>query len=361
MSNGEHSKTESLGSPTASRPFNSNLRHSNQAYLRARQSDSDHPPISRRIAFVLLEHFSMMAFTGAVDAIVTANLLSRNPLYRFQAVSLEGSAVLSDLGISIAADADLNSLDATDLDILIVCGGYRSDLSPPRAVLERLKGIARKGATMGSLWNGSCVLAKAGLLDGYACTVHPESRAGLEESCPRVKLLPTPFVIDRDRISSAGANSALGMMLAVIRHQHGDDVVHGIEDILACDRGPEDIPDRPMPVLEGSAALPDALRAILKLMESNIEEPLSIDDLAHYAQVSRRQIDRLFQRYMKSTPSRYYLELRITRARRLLLQTNAPITSIAIACGFTGAPHFSRCYRDFFGVSPSKARSAQRL
>jgi transcriptional regulator GlxA family with amidase domain len=361
MSNGEHAKTESMGSPTASRPFNSNLRHSNQAYLRARQSDSDHPPISRRIAFVLLEHFSMMAFTGAVDAIVTANLLSRNPLYRFQAVSLEGSAVLSDLGISIAADADLNSLDATDLDILIVCGGYRSDLSPPRAVLERLKGIARKGATMGSLWNGSCVLAKAGLLDGYACTVHPESRAGLEESCPRVKLLPTPFVIDRDRISSAGANSALGMMLAVIRHQHGDDVVHGIEDILACDRGPEDIPDRPMPVLEGSAALPDALRAILKLMESNIEEPLSIDDLAHYAQVSRRQIDRLFQRYMKSTPSRYYLELRITRARRLLLQTNAPITSIAIACGFTGAPHFSRCYRDFFGVSPSKARSTQRL
>ena len=85
-----------------------------------------------------------------------------------------------------------------------------------------------------------------------------------------------------------------------------------------------------MPMLEASTALPDALRAILKLMESNIEEPLPIDDLAHYAQVSRRQIDRLFHRYMKTTPSRYYLELRVTRARRLLLQTSAPITSIAI-------------------------------
>lgn len=361
MSNGEQSNPDFLAPRGGRRDFNSRLRHSNQAYLRARQSDSAHPPISRRIAFVLLEHFSMMAFTGAVDAIVTANLLSRNPLYRFQAISLEGSSVLSDLGISIAADADLKALDTTELDMLIVCGGYRSDLDPPRAVLERLRAIARKGATMGALWNGSCVLAKAGLLDGYSCTVHPESRAGLEEDCPRVKLLPTPFVIDRDRISSAGANSALGMMLAVIRHQHGDDVVRGIEEILACDRGPEDIPDRPMPVLEGGSALPDALRAILKLMESNIEEPLAIDDLAQHAQVSRRQIDRLFHRYMKSTPSRYYLELRITRARRLLLQTNAPITSIAIACGFTSAPHFSRCYRDFFGVSPSKARSAQRL
>ena len=358
MSNGEQSKTEQT---PGNRHFNSRLRHSNQAYLRARQNDSEHPPISRRIVFVLLEHFSMMAFTGAVDTIVTANLLSRTPLYRFQAYSLEGGAVLSDLGINISVDGELKSLDASDLDMLIICGGYRSDLTTHRPILERLRALAWHTLTMGGLWNGSCLLAQAGLLDGYACTVHPDSRAGFEENFPRVKLLPMPFVIDRDRISSAGANSALGMMLAVIRHQHGDDVVRGIEEILACDRVADDIPYRPMSILEGSALLPDALRAILKLMESNIEEPLGIDDLAHYAQVSRRQVDRLFHRYMKSTPSRYYLELRITRARRLLLQTNAPITTVAIACGFTGAPHFSRSYRDFFGVSPSQARSTQRL
>ncbi len=358
MNNGERSKTEQT---PGNRQFRSRLRHSNQAYLRARQSDSEHPPISRRIAFVLLEHFSMMAFTGAVDTIVTANLLSRTPLYRFQAYSLEGGAVLSDLGINISVDGELQTLDANDLDMLIVCGGYRSNLTPQRPVLERLRALARHAVTIGGLWNGSYLLAQAGLLDGYACTVHPDSRAGLEESFPRVKLLPQPFVIDRDRISAAGANSALTMMLAVIRHQHGDDVARGIEEILSCDRIADDIPDRPMPILDGSAALPDALRAILKLMENNIEEPLGIDDLAHYAQVSRRQVDRLFHRFMKSTPSRYYLELRITRARRLLLQTNAPITTVAIACGFTGAPHFSRSYRDFFGVSPSKARSTQRL
>lgn len=174
-----------MSSPSGQRGFNSRLRHSNQAYLRGRQSDSDHPPISRRIAFVLLEHFSMMAFTGAVDTIVTANLLSRTPLYRFQAVSLEGGSVLSDLGISIAADCELKTIDTTDLDLLIVCGGYRSDLNPPRAVLDRLRAVARTGTTMGALWNGSSVLALAGLLDGYSCTVHPESRAGLEESCPQ--------------------------------------------------------------------------------------------------------------------------------------------------------------------------------
>jgi transcriptional regulator GlxA family with amidase domain len=341
------------------RRFDSRLRHSNQAYLQGRSSDSAHPPICRRIGFVLLEHFSMMAFTGAVDAIVTANLISRFPLYRFDTCSLEGTTVRSDLGINISVDGELGTLDAKDLDILIICGGYRCALVPGRPVVDKLRQVARRGVTLGSLWNGSHLLARAGLLDGYTCTVHPDSRAGLEEACPQVRLLPNPFVIDRDRISSAGANSALGMMLAVIRHHHGEEVVRGIEEILACDRTLDDLPDNPMPTLADDPTLPEALQTVLQLMKNNIEEPLSIDDLAQHAQISRRQIDRLFQRYMNATPSRYYLETRLTRARRLLQQTNEPITTIAIACGFSGAPHFSRCYREFFGVSPSQV-SARR-
>ncbi|BAL27088.1 GlxA family transcriptional regulator [Azoarcus sp. KH32C] len=338
----------------APRSFDSGLRHSNQAYLQGQLSDDAHPPICRRIAFVLLEHFSMMAFTGAVDAIVTANLVSHKPLYRFETYALEGATVRSDLGINISVDGALPALDANDLDILIICGGFRSKLEPGRPVLEKLREVARRRVILGSLWNGSYLLAHAGLLDGYSCTVHPDSRAGLEELRPQVRLLPNPFVIDRDRISSAGANSALGMMLAVIRHHHGEEMVRGIEEILSCDRTLDDLPDSPMPTLVDNPTFPDVLQNVLQLMKSNIEEPLSIDDLALHAKTSRRQIDRLFQRYMNTTPSRYYLETRLTRARRLLQQTNEPITTVAIACGFTSAPHFSRCYREFFGMSPSQ-------
>ncbi len=346
--------------PQAPRSFDSRLRHSNRAHLQGRTADAPHPPICRRIGFVLLEHFSMMAFTGAVDAIVTANLIGREPLYRFDTWSLEGATVRSDLGINISVDGELPALDARELDILIVCGGFRSKLEPRRPVLEKLREVARQRVILGSLWNGSYLLAHAGLLDGYTCTVHPDSRDGLEELCPRVRLLPNPFVIDRDRISSAGANSALGMMLAVIRHHHGDEMVQGIEEILACDRTLDDLPDSPMPTLVGDPTFPEALQTVLQLMKNNIEEPLSVDDLALHAQISRRRIDRLFQRYLNTTPSRYYLETRLTRARRLLQQTNEPVTSIAIACGFTSAPHFSRCYREFFGMSPSQAGARRR-
>lgn len=340
----------------ARRNFDSRLRHSNQAYLRGMRPEGGHAPICRRVGFVLLEHFSLMSFTGALDAIVTANLLSREPLYSFTTLGLENAPVRSDLSISVSIDAVLAEASATDFDMLIVCGGYRSRPQPHRPTLDKLREFARQAVLLGGLWNGSRLLAQAGLLDGYACTVHPESRAGLEEAHPGVQILPRPYVIDRDRISCAGANSALSMMLTVIEHHHGQEVVRGIEEILACDRAKEDPSATTMPSLANDPVLPCTLRLVLDLMESNIEEPLPLSELARHAGLSQRQLDRLFQKYVKASPARYYLELRITRARRLLLQTGEPITSIAVACGFAGAPHFSRCYRAFFGQSPTQAR-----
>ncbi|NMF87318.1 GlxA family transcriptional regulator [Aromatoleum petrolei] len=342
------------------RCFESRLRHGNLAYVGRRTPGLDSTPITRRVVFVLLERFSVMAFTSAVDAIVTANLVAREPLYRFETCSLEESTVHSDLGIGISVDGRLSALNAKGIDLLVVCGGYRAALEPRRDVVDKLREVATNRAALGSLWNGSYLLAHAGLLDGYACTVHPDSRAGLEESYPRVRLQPHPFVIDRDRISSAGANSALSMMLAVLRQHHGDEVVRGVEDILACDRPVEDAADCRMRGVGEDPTLPEALRTVLQLMQNNVEEPLEIDDLAQHASISRRQMDRLFKRHMNATPSRYYLETRLTRARRLLQQTSESITSIAIACGFSNASHFSRCYREFFSVPPSRMGGSRR-
>ena len=193
-------------------------------------------------------------------------MITGKPLYRFATYGLEGSTVRSDLDINISADSELQALDAKEVDILIVCGGYRSALESRRPVSEKLRKVARNGAMLGSLWNGSYLLVHAGLLDGYGCTVHPDSRDGLEEAYPQVRLLPTPFVIDRDRIFSAGANSALSMMLAVLSHHHGDEVVRSVEEILPCDRPLDDTADHPMRGLGDDPTLPEALRTVLTLM-----------------------------------------------------------------------------------------------
>ncbi|MEH6640456.1 helix-turn-helix domain-containing protein, partial [Vreelandella glaciei] len=98
------------------------------------------------------------------------------------------------------------------------------------------------------------------------------------------------------------------------------------------------------------------LLEIVALMESNLEEPIELDELACYVNVSRRQLERLFQRYLLCSPSRYYLKLRLVRARQLLKQTPLSIIEIASVCGFVSTPHFSKCYREYFGVPPRNER-----
>ncbi|MDX1724720.1 MAG: AraC family transcriptional regulator [Pseudomonas sp.] len=183
------------------RCFSSRLQDTNLAYLKSSQGNISGKP-SCQVGFPLLEHFSMMAFTGAIDALVTANPLSSRPLYRFKTLGLDGPAVASDLGINISVDTSLASQMIGELDMLIVCGGFRSNLQPTAKLLHRLRQIAAQQVTLGGLWNGSYILARAGLLDGYQCTIHPENRAGLE-ICPRVRP-PLPYVVDRNRISCAG-------------------------------------------------------------------------------------------------------------------------------------------------------------
>ncbi|RUM51996.1 MAG: GlxA family transcriptional regulator, partial [Marinomonas sp.] len=135
----------------------------------------------------------------------------------------------------------------------------------------------------------------------------------------------------------------------------GNRIARAVKEILTCDQLAES-PITPIPQPTDEAKYPDALKKVLELMRSNIEEPLTLEELLHYASVSRRQLERLFQNHLETSPSRYYLELRITYARRLLQQTNKPIIEVAIASGFVSSSHFSNCFKDYFGVAPSNFR-----
>jgi len=99
------------------------------------------------------------------------------------------------------------------------------------------------------------------------------------------------------------------------------------------------------------------LLAVVALMEQHLEEPLTRVDLAREASLSTRQLERLFRRYLQRSPARFYLELRLNKARLLLLQTNMSIIDVALACGFVSASHFSKCYRDYFGKTPRNERA----
>lgn len=311
---------------------------------------------------MLQPHFSMMAFTAAVDALVTANLVQAAPLFSFTTYGLQSTQVQSDLGIDISANRILGEVMLEGegaLDILIVCGGFRCSLSEYTPLSQLLKAAAKRQKILGGLWNGAVPLAWAGVLDGLGCALHPDNHAFLQEGFSRVQVSPHTMLVEALILTSAGPNSALEMMLALIQRLHGADTVRAIREILSSDRIIDD-GHRSSSLAENDPTIPDALRTLLRLMSSNIEEPLGIEELADYVDLSRRHIERLFQTHLETTPSRYYLELRITHARRLLLQSSASVSNIAVACGFVSSTHFSHCFKEFFGVSPSQARQLRK-
>lgn len=335
--------------------FESVLRSRNLAHLEQVKRVIAAPQPARRVIFMLREHFSMQAFSAAMDALLTANIMTATPLFQVKVAGSEHS-VTGDLGLSIATDITLAELHPQAQDILIVCGGFRVRLVPDPLLRTRLRQADAAGAVLGGLWNGAYFLAEAGLLDGHECAFHPDGRAVLAEVFPNVKVSTAARVVEQRRITCSGPNSALGMMLEVVRDVGGQELLGAVEAVLNCDRTP-DAAIAPMSSVESNPSLPRTLRLALELMSSNIEDPMEHEEIARYARISRRHLERLFRRHVGTTPERYYLELRLTHARQLLQHTQRPLIEVALASGFCNLPHFHRCFRELFNITPGQFRA----
>lgn len=316
--------------------------------LRYLNEHSNAPAQLTRTGFLLLEHFSLPAFTQALDTIVTSNLL-RPGLFSSRTFGLNDGEVVSDLGLVIRPDARFTAGALHQLDLLVICGGYRTELKASDELISVLKAAAEQGITLAGLWNGAWFLGSAGLLDGYRCAIHPEHRPALAEVSKAAHVTSEPYVIDRDRLTASSPAGAFHMALDWIKGLHDKALVEGIEDILAFE---ESRYRRIKPAENICVSAP--LREVVKLMDANLEEPLELEQLAVYAGRSRRQLERLFKEQLGTTPQRYYMELRITEARRLLQHTELSQVDVLVACGFVSPSHFSKCYSSYFGYRPSK-------
>ena len=314
------------------------------------------PNVALHIGFLMMPEYTLSTFSNAVSVLRMANRLSGRELYRYSVFSIDGEPVVSSAGLELKMDGSFHT--TVDMNVLIVCGGYNVKNYCDKPVIDALRSMDKKGIPLGAMCTGSYVLAAAGLLDGYRSTIHWENIASMREQFPKLNISSSLFVIDRDRYTCSGGISSIDLMLNLVASIHGHQLVQQISEQFTCDRvRTEKDPQRaPLQYLIG-ASQPRLVDAVV-LMEANIEEPLSLDEIAEYVGISRRQVERLFNRYLHCAPSRYYLELRLSRARLLLLQTSIPVIDVAISCGFSTAPHFSKCYSDLYGKPPSNERRA---
>ncbi|UPU94640.1 GlxA family transcriptional regulator [Pseudomonas putida] len=299
-----------------------------------------------------MPNFTTIGLASAVETLRMANLAARKPLFRSVLIAADEAPVVASNGMRVLPDYSI--ANAPELDTLLVVGANPIDRGrSSRPLIDWLRKLARQHLPLGGICTGSYLLAKAELLKGYRCTIHWEDLPTLQAHFPGIVISSQLFELDRDRYTCSGGVAAMDMMLQLVaREPGGQDIAAKAAELLLCDRvrGERDRQRVPLRTLLGSAQ--PKLSQVVAIMEANLEEPLGLEELASLNEVTVRQLERLFHKYLQRTPSQYYLELRLSRARELLLRSDVQVREVALACGFSSPAHFSKSYSRFFGLSP---------
>ncbi len=306
------------------------------------------------IAVLLVPQFSMMAFTSMIEPMRIANRCTGQTLFRWEVLTADGGPVPASNGLEITPDGPF--VGVKPMSGAVVCSGTNVSHFDHRELIATLRRLATFGTAIGALCTGTYVLAKAGLLNGYQATVHWEDYPSLVSEYPDLVITQELFEIDRNRFTCAGGTAAIDMMLAIITRDYGPEMAAEITDILVHHRKREKSERQRMDLRSRLGVAHPKLLSVVKRMEETIDSPVSCAELARQEGISTRQMERLFSKYLGHSPTRHYLTVRLERARFLLLQTSMPILSVAMACGFVSASHFSKTYHEHFRRTPSAER-----
>ncbi len=307
-----------------------------------------------RYGFLLLPNFSLIAFSSAIEPLRMANWISEQQRYSTSLISHDGKAVTSSSGVPVQVDHSLKDLPY--FDAVFICGASPIARTGNEAVIDWLKKQTNSSIAIGGIGTGSYILANAGLLDNYRATIHWWHIENLKREFPKTQVSSRLFEIDGLRYTCSGGTASMDMMLFLIGSQQNMDLSAAISEQFVCERirGSDD--QQRIPIKSRISANQPKLIEAVTLMEANIEEPLSTDDLAHHVKLSRRHLERLFKKYLHNVPAKYYIELRLTEARKLLRQSDKTILQIGLLCGFSSASYFSTAYKNHYNITPREER-----
>ncbi len=309
--------------------------------------------LPQRAGFLLLPNFSLMAFSSAIEPLRAANVISGKPLYEWSILSVDGEAVAASNGILIVPDFGMVD---RGYDFVAIVGGTGAELMQDPALLNWCRRLVRMGTDLGAISSAPYVLANAGLLDNRVCTIHWEFLDGFREDHPDLDVSNELYEIDGPIFTVSGGTASIDVMSRLIEIQHGHALAAHVSEWFLHKRIRDRSEHQRMDLRSRVGVSHPKLLAAIELMEANLELTLNREDIAQQVNLSTRQLERLFRKYLNSTPRRYYFALRMHKAQVLLRQTSMPILDIALASGFVSASHFAKCYREFFGRTPREDR-----
>lgn len=310
---------------------------------------------TNHFVFFLVEEFSHLAFSCALEPLRIANLVSGKPLYRWSLISANGKDATCSNGSVTLVHGGLEPLGRAD-GLFLISGIHVQNHVDP-AILSFLRRERAAGTAIGAICSGAYVLARAGFLNGVQTAIHWEYHDLITEEFPLVELVRNVFVADQRHITASGGTAAADLMLHLIARDHGHDLATAVADQMVYNAVREGTAAQRVSLQSRHGMRNTHLARAIAMIEANLEDPMSPCELADELGISTRQLERLFGKFLNTSPKRYITEMRLHRARNLIVQTEQSITEIAMACGFNSTSHFSKVFRSHFGVSPVSHRT----
>jgi transcriptional regulator GlxA family with amidase domain len=310
--------------------------------------------MTRKFAILIFPGFPMMAFSAVIEPLRAANRLRGEALYEWAIVGSEEGVIKASSGIAVTPD--FSAQNAPLADYIVVCSGGDADRLSAAQPLIWIRKSLRTGGNIGSVADGAFYLGRAGLLDGFACTLHWQSQPAFVEAFPDLKLERNIYVIDRTRFTSAGGIGALDMMLDMIGRQHGDDLARGVAEWFVHDRIRASTDRERLQLRLRTGIRDDLVLEAVAQLDADQEGPVAIAAVARRLGVTIERLERAFKAEVGLLPAEYYKRLKLQRARDLLEHSAMSVREIGLASGYTSFSAFVRAFRKVYGKTPRQMR-----
>jgi transcriptional regulator GlxA family with amidase domain len=314
-----------------------------------------------RLGFMMFPGFPMACLTQAIEPLRAANEITGRQEFTWTLVAETAASVRSSAAIGFEPDVTLQEL--AGVDHLYLLSPPTAQFADPRRSPARLRWLDRTGMVLGAFSGGIFPLARAGLMEGRACSVHWCYEAAFKADFPQIAAREVTILREGRRITASGAGAVFDLMLLLIEERLGRDCMTEVACWFQHPFVRDADASQKVPVARAGGTtdtLPAAIREAIRLFETHVEDPLRIPDVAAAVGLSGRHFERMFKRETGQSPLRYYHQLRLMKARQRVLYSSDTLRDIAAAVGYMTSSPMVRHYTALFGVSPRDERRLTR-
>jgi AraC family transcriptional regulator, glycine betaine-responsive activator len=323
-----------------------------KCYSKTENDMSDQQP--EHFVFLLVHDFTHLAFSCAIEPLRIANLISGKTLYKWSFMSANGETATASNEVVTQVHSGYSELKRGQK--LFVLSGIRVKENTTNELLSVIRRERAKGRLAGALCSGAYCLAKAGVMNGLKTAIHWDYHDSFMEEFPEITLVRNVFVAEEKYMTASGGTATADLIIHLIEKNHGNDLAVEVADMMLHNSVREPTAEQKLSLQSRHGIRNEHLSKAIRTMTANIEHPIPPSDIAEDIGISTRQLERLFGRHLNCSPKKYYVDMRLQKARNLLLQTEKPVTEIAFLSGFASPAHFARVYRNQFGISPINQR-----